>query len=160
LLSLAIPTPIIQTPTRSTYITSYLLLLRGGPGILLKYSFEGDCSTLVTVRPNVNMPYSLESARPILTAARYCSSLCSYPLSTTSSICSADDLRFAEIEFQLKRLEDSRLQRQRFVPSEKKFEMMSKLALGAKLDRALQRRMTGQDALPKGVSNAPSTKVQ
>ena len=78
----------------------------------------------------------------------------------TSSICFADDLRFAEIEFQLNRLEDSRLQRQRFVPSEKKFEMMSKLALGAKLDRALQRRMTGQDALPKAVSNAPPTKIQ
>lgn len=75
-------------------------------------------------------------------------------------MCSADELRLAEIESQLKRLEDSRLQKQRFIPSEKKFEMISKLALGAKLDRALRRRMSGQDALPKRAAVALPAKAQ
>lgn len=75
-------------------------------------------------------------------------------------MCSADELRLAEIESQLKRLEDSRLQKQRFIPSEKKFEMISKLALGAKLDRALRRRMSGQDALPKRATVALPAKAQ
>jgi hypothetical protein len=44
------------------------------------------------------------------------------------------------------RLEDKRLSQQRYVVSQEQGENMSKLALGAKLDRALQRRMTGQDA--------------
>ena len=47
----------------------------------------------------------------------------------------------------LDRLENKRLQQQRFVPSAEKSEHVSKLALGAKLDRALQRRMTSQDAV-------------
>ena len=47
----------------------------------------------------------------------------------------------------LDRLEDKRLSSQRYVVSRERGEHMSKLALGAKLDRALQRRMTGQDAV-------------
>ena len=38
---------------------------------------------------------------------------------------------------------------QRFVPSEKKSELISKLALSAKLERALRWRMDGQDAIPR-----------
>jgi hypothetical protein len=45
------------------------------------------------------------------------------------------------------RLEDKRLQEQRYVVTPEKNEDMSKLALGAKLERALGRRMTGQDAV-------------
>ncbi|KAF8471790.1 hypothetical protein BDZ91DRAFT_790863 [Kalaharituber pfeilii] len=93
------------------------------------------------------MPRSLESSRPILVAPHHRSSTISTP-STTNSLCSTDELRFAEIETGLRRLEDSRMQKQRFVPSEKKSEVIAKLALGAKLDRALRRRMSGQDALP------------
>ncbi|KAI5808515.1 hypothetical protein DFH27DRAFT_606810 [Peziza echinospora] len=91
------------------------------------------------------MTKSLESARPILNASRNRSS--TYSAAASSSVSAADDLRFAEIESGLKRLEDKRMQNQRFVPSDQKFETISKLALGAKLDRALRRRMTGQDAL-------------
>ena len=36
---------------------------------------------------------------------------------------------------------------QRFVPTPEKTEHLSKLALGAKLERALGRRMGGQDAV-------------
>lgn len=44
------------------------------------------------------------------------------------------------------RMQDERLDKQRYVMSGNKSEEVSKLALGAKLERALGRRMTGQDA--------------
>lgn len=44
-------------------------------------------------------------------------------------------------------MENKALAQQRVVLSEEKWANMSKLALGAKLDRALNRRMTGQDAV-------------
>ena len=47
----------------------------------------------------------------------------------------------------LERLENKPLTQQRFVPSEAKTDDLSKLALGAKVERALGRRMTGQDAV-------------
>jgi len=54
---------------------------------------------------------------------------------------------FIEIEDGLRRLDDARLAKQRFVPSEQKVEMISKLALSAKLERALRWRMSAQDAV-------------
>lgn len=45
------------------------------------------------------------------------------------------------------RLEDKRLASQRYVPSDAKTESLAKLALGAKLERALGRRMSEQDAV-------------
>ncbi|KAL1656704.1 hypothetical protein SLS61_000500 [Didymella pomorum] len=45
------------------------------------------------------------------------------------------------------RLEDKRLVQQRYVPSDNKTADMSKLALGAKVQRALDRRMSSQDAV-------------
>src|ERR1700716_59906 len=47
----------------------------------------------------------------------------------------------------LHKLENKKLATQRYVPSEQKSEVLSKLALGAKLERALDRRMDGQDAV-------------
>ena len=47
----------------------------------------------------------------------------------------------------LARLDSTRLQQQRYSPSAEKSENLSKLALGAKVERALGRRMTGQDAV-------------
>jgi hypothetical protein len=46
----------------------------------------------------------------------------------------------------LARLDQPKLQNQRYVVSDEKKDQISKLALGAKLDRALGRRMVGQDA--------------
>ncbi|KAI9771895.1 MAG: hypothetical protein M1840_001665 [Geoglossum simile] len=69
---------------------------------------------------------------------------------TVASTTSSSDPRVAEIkEFTegLDRLEQKRLQQQRFVPSQEKSENLSKLALGAKVERALRRRMTSQDAV-------------
>jgi len=44
------------------------------------------------------------------------------------------------------RLEQKRLQQQRYTPTAEKTDSLSKLALGAKVERALGRRMTDQDA--------------
>lgn len=44
------------------------------------------------------------------------------------------------------RLKNQPLTEQRFVPSAEKSDNLNKLALGAKVERALDRRMTGQDA--------------
>ncbi|KAL6715613.1 hypothetical protein ACLMJK_006574 [Lecanora helva] len=44
------------------------------------------------------------------------------------------------------RLEQKRLQQQRYTPTTEKTDSLSKLALGAKVERALDRRMTDQDA--------------
>lgn len=57
------------------------------------------------------------------------------------------------IQTTLSKLSDKKLASQRFVPSQEKTENLSKLALGAKLDRALARRMGGQDAVMKVKSN-------
>ncbi|KAH0537398.1 hypothetical protein FGG08_005797 [Glutinoglossum americanum] len=104
---------------------------------------------------------SLESSRPILasnpnkrTSQRYSSYSASPSIAvsevTVASTTSSSDPRVAEIkEFteSLDRLEQKRLQQQRFVPSQEKSESLSKLALGAKVERALRRRMTSQDAV-------------
>ncbi|OQN96118.1 hypothetical protein B0A48_18033 [Cryoendolithus antarcticus] len=50
------------------------------------------------------------------------------------------------------RMQDERLDKQRYVMSAGKSEEVSKVALGAKLERALGRRMTGQDATMRKVS--------
>lgn len=47
----------------------------------------------------------------------------------------------------LERMQDQRLEKQRYTMSSNKSEEVSKLALGAKVERALSRRMVGQDAV-------------
>ncbi|KAL8999500.1 MAG: hypothetical protein Q9169_001705 [Polycauliona sp. 2 TL-2023] len=57
------------------------------------------------------------------------------------------------------RLESERLQQQRYQPTPEKSDNLSKLALGAKVERALGRRMTDQDATfrPKVVNEKSTT---
>ena len=59
----------------------------------------------------------------------------------------------------LERLNNQRLQQQRYQPTPEKTDNLSKLALGAKVERALGRRMTSQDAVlrPKVLSEKPTT---
>jgi len=68
---------------------------------------------------------------------------------TTASLPSGDprmeDIK--EYSDGLERLENKPLQSQRFVPTPEKTDNLNKLALGAKVERALGRRMTGQDAV-------------
>lgn len=63
---------------------------------------------------------------------------------------STDQVLVGEVKHyteKLARLESKRLQQQRYVPSLEKTESLSQLALQAKLERALGRRMTSQDAV-------------
>lgn len=68
---------------------------------------------------------------------------------STSTLASNADPKTADIKSWsagFERMQDARLDKQRYVMSGNKSEEVSKLALGAKLERALGRRMTGQDA--------------
>lgn len=67
---------------------------------------------------------------------------------------------FDNIEDGLRRLEDARLQKQRFVVSEQKSELISKLALSAKLERALRWRLSTQDAERRVVKKEESKQAE
>lgn len=64
-----------------------------------------------------------------------------------------------DIEKGLDRMENKALSQQRVILTEEKSANMSKLALGAKLDRALGRRMHGQDAVMRE-RKQPSTNAE
>ncbi len=55
----------------------------------------------------------------------------------------------------LARLESKRLQQQRYQPSQEKSDSLAQLALTAKVERALGRRMTGQDAVLRVKARPP-----
>jgi len=79
----------------------------------------------------------------------------------TSRSSTTTDPRLQEIKAWTKgfdRLESKRLQQQRYQPTPEKSDNLSKLALGAKVERALGRRMTDQDATfrPKLISEKPA----
>jgi hypothetical protein len=67
-----------------------------------------------------------------------------------------------DIEEGLDKLDNKKLASQRFVLSTERSDNLSKLALGAKLERALGRRMGGQDAVmretKKGSVSPPNEK--
>lgn len=56
-------------------------------------------------------------------------------------------LHFLVFPCQFDKMLDSRLDRQRYIPSGDKVEELGKIALGAKVERALARRLVGQDAI-------------
>ncbi|KAF9885612.1 hypothetical protein FE257_012703 [Aspergillus nanangensis] len=101
---------------------------------------------------------SLDSERPIMAQSARTSKRFS-TISGSPSLASSErtvgnlpsgDPRLAEfhtLRDGLERLENKPLQKQRFVPTAEKTDNLSKLALGAKVERALGRRMTGQDAV-------------
>lgn len=73
------------------------------------------------------------------------------PRSTARDSSSSFSSSAAEAELRqwasgLERMQDARLERQRYVMSNHKSDEVAKLALGAKVERALARRMVGQDA--------------
>jgi len=102
------------------------------------------------------------------TSNRYSTYSASPSFSTTTSNCSnsqnlvsgttliqpnvSPEVGMAEIRHVtqgLDRLDNKYLQEQRFVPTQKKTDDLSKLSLGAKVERALTRRMTNQDYVPR-----------
>lgn len=86
---------------------------------------------------------STYSATPTLTPSIAPSHLSA--ASSTSCDPKSQDIKSWNAGFE--RLEDQRLVQQRYMLTNQKTDDMSKLALGAKLDRALARRMSGQDAV-------------
>ncbi|KAL7957891.1 hypothetical protein V8C34DRAFT_284209 [Trichoderma compactum] len=99
------------------------------------------------------MPVSMESSRPIMApSARASLRYSTYSMAAPSVAMSVQttDSQHAEIReiaTGLDRMENKALSSQRVTLSEEKYEKMSKLALGAKLERALDRRMSSQDAV-------------
>ncbi|EFQ90368.1 hypothetical protein PTNB73_07056 [Pyrenophora teres f. teres] len=86
---------------------------------------------------------STYSATPTLTP-----SVAPSHLSTASaSSCDPKSIDIKTWNAGFDRLEDKRLVQQRYALTNEKTDDMKKLALGAKLDRALARRMSGQDAV-------------
>ncbi|RMZ86748.1 hypothetical protein DV736_g6027, partial [Chaetothyriales sp. CBS 134916] len=67
------------------------------------------------------------------------------PLNITAASGMAEIKQFTQ---GLDRLSNKKLEQQRFVPSEKKIDEISTLSIGAKVERALGRRMANQDATP------------
>jgi len=71
-------------------------------------------------------------------------------INRASSVASSNDPRSIDIKSwaaAIDRMSDSRLDRQRFVADSQKGDEIASNALGAKLERALGRRMSGQDAV-------------
>jgi len=66
--------------------------------------------------------------------------------STAPTAAPNDQPDISNIELNLDRLDNVALLQQRVELSDKQVEQMKMLAVGAKLERALKRRMTGQDA--------------
>ncbi|KAG0646883.1 hypothetical protein D0Z07_6461 [Hyphodiscus hymeniophilus] len=112
------------------------------------------------------MGSSLESSRPIM-APSFNSKRASARFSTystapsvantvkTSFTSDSAQQEIKDIEDGLEKLANKKLQSQRFVPSVEKSDNLSKLALGAKLERALGRRMGGQDAVMRVKKTVP-----
>ncbi|KAL2201906.1 hypothetical protein CC79DRAFT_188509 [Sarocladium strictum] len=106
------------------------------------------------------MPTSLESSRPIMapsarTSVRYSTySVAAPSVSPTVQSSDSTDGELRTIAVGLDRMENKALSSQRVVLDEEKTDNMRKLALGAKLERALDRRMSSQDAVmrPRGKS--------
>lgn len=78
------------------------------------------------------------------TSNRY-STYSAAPSETPSTASAQQEIK--DIEDGLEKLENKKLAGQRFVPTQEKSENLKALALGAKLERALGRRMGGQDAV-------------
>ncbi|CAF3635954.1 hypothetical protein HYE67_009937 [Fusarium culmorum] len=75
-------------------------------------------------------------------------------LSPTVGTTDSAHAEIRDIATGLDRMENKALSSQRVILTDEKTDTMSKLALGAKLERALDRRMSGQDAVmrPRGQS--------
>lgn len=75
---------------------------------------------------------------------------------TTATAGTADSAQaeISDITSRVQRMENKALSSQRVTLTDEKTEQMSKLALGAKVERALDRRMSSQDAVmrPRGKS--------
>lgn len=80
---------------------------------------------------------------------------------STSTLASSTDPKTQDIKAWsagFERMQDARFEKQRYVMTSGKSDEVSKLALGAKVERALGRRMVGQDAVFKAKKPIESEK--
>ncbi|KAI1336348.1 hypothetical protein F5Y15DRAFT_204138 [Xylariaceae sp. FL0016] len=113
------------------------------------------------------MPASLDSSRPIMAPSlvsprasmRYSTYSTAPSFTPTVQTTDSAHAEIRDIETGLARMENKALSKQRVILSEDKAANMNKLALGAKLDRALDRRMTSQDAVMRPRKPILSEKV-
>lgn len=106
---------------------------------------NAKCHMLQVNSKRTSKRYSTYSGQPSFAASEN-------TVNTHTSTTSSSDPRLQEIKEWTQgfdRLESKRLQQQRYQPTPEKSESLSKLALGAKVERALDRRMTDQDAAMK-----------
>ncbi|KAG6055132.1 hypothetical protein E4U30_006627 [Claviceps sp. LM220 group G6] len=111
------------------------------------------------------MPTSLESSRPIMapsnrTSARLSTYSMAPSFSPTVQTNNSAQAEIQDIALNLDRMENKALSSQRVMLSDEKTDNMSKLALGAKLERALDRRMSSQDAVMRSCRTTAGEKEQ
>lgn len=87
------------------------------------------------------------SRRQARTSVRYSTYSMTPSFAPTVQTSDSAQVEIRDIAFNLDRMENKALTSQRVMLSDEKTDNMGKLALGAKLDRALGRRMSGQDAV-------------
>ncbi|KAI2609119.1 uncharacterized protein GGS25DRAFT_493128 [Hypoxylon fragiforme] len=113
------------------------------------------------------MPTSLDSSRPIMapstigsprSSVRYSTYSTAPSLAATVRTTDSAQAEIRDIESGLDRMENKALSQQRVILSEEKAGNLNKLALGAKLDRALDRRMSSQDAVMRPRNRSESEK--
>ncbi|KAF5974533.1 hypothetical protein FBULB1_7757 [Fusarium bulbicola] len=95
-----------------------------------------------------------DSASKNRTSVRFSTYSMAPSLSPTVGTTDSAHAEIRDIATGLDRMENKALSSQRVTLTDEKTDTMSKLALGAKLERALDRRMSGQDAVmrPRGQS--------
>ncbi|KAK3328040.1 hypothetical protein B0T19DRAFT_400839 [Cercophora scortea] len=98
------------------------------------------------------MPTSLDSSHPIMQpstrqSVRFSTYSMAPSIAPTMATTDSAVAEIQDIEKGLNRMENKALTGQRVVLTEEKSANLSKLALGAKLERALDRRMSSQDAV-------------
>jgi hypothetical protein len=100
--------------------------------------------------PKANPSFSAPQPRASVRYSTYSTFSVAPTIRTTDSA----QAEIVDITSNLHRMENKALTQQRVTLSEEKTATMSKLALGAKVERALGRRMTSQDAVmrPRGQS--------
>lgn len=89
------------------------------------------------------------------TSVRYSTFSVTPSIAPTIATTDSATAEIRDIEKGLDRMENKALTQQRVTLSEEKVANLSKLALGAKLDRALGRRMSSQDAVMRQRKPAP-----
>ncbi|KAI2643738.1 hypothetical protein GGS21DRAFT_34211 [Xylaria nigripes] len=127
------PTPNLARKSNSPMATINVLRHKASPSSHKHATKSNLFSQPQLVSPRASLRYSTYSTAPSLAPT----------VQTTDSAHS----EIRHIESGLARMENKALSKQRVVLSEEKTDKLGKLALGAKLDRALERRMTGQDAV-------------